>query len=218
MKRKRLIINVALLLIVVAGWAFLLGRTMRPVAVQVEETTDEGLIAEEVEITGETIRSGMTDIGELATEEYWFTQVETFDKSKTAQLFSITFDVPLTRTKFVYSYDGVIKAGIDFTKTEVEKDELKRLITITLPKAYILSSEIDYDSFQLYDEKTSIFNPLSVKDVSDTNREMIRSAEKDAIAKGVLDRADKNAEKLVKNFLRGGYDLRGYAIKIEHAG
>ena len=218
MKRKRLIINVALLLIVVAGWAFLLGRTMLPVAVQVEETTDEGLIAEEVEITGETIRSGMTDIGELATEEYWFTQVETFDKSKTAQLFSITFDVPLTRTKFVYSYDGVIKAGIDFTKTEVEKDELKRLITITLPKAYILSSEIDYDSFQLYDEKTSIFNPLSVKDVSDTNREMICSAEKDAIAKGVLDRADKNAEKLVKNFLRGGYDLRGYAIKIEHAG
>lgn len=218
MKHKRLIINVALLLIVVAGWAFLLGRNMRPVAVQVEETEDEGIITEEIEITGETIRSGMTDIGELATEEYWFTQVETFDKSKTAQLFNITFDLPLTRTKFVYSYDGVIKAGIDFTGTEVEKDELKRLITITLPKSYILSSEIDYDSFRLYDEKTSIFNPLSVKDVSDTNREMLRSAEKDAIAKGLLDRADKNAEKLVKNFLRGGYDLRGYAIKIEHAG
>ena len=144
--------------------------------------------------------------------------METYDSTKSAQLFNITFDLPLTRTKFIYSYDGVIKAGVDFTKIEVEKDDLKRVITVTLPKSYILSTEIDFDSFELYDEQQSIFNPVSVKDVNDTNRSMIQTAEKDALAKGLLERADKNAETLIKNFLRGGYDVREYAVRIERKG
>ena len=97
----------------------------------------------------------------------------------------------------------------------MEKDDLKRVITVTLPKSYILSTEIDFDSFELYDEQQSIFNPVSVKDVNDTNRAMVQTAEKDALAKGLLERADKNAETLIKNFLRGGYDVREYAVRIE---
>lgn len=216
-KKIRLVLICVCVLVVVGIGAYVLGRTTPHGTVQAENEEEQGIVTESIEISGETIRAGMRDIGELATEEYWFTQVQTFDSTKSAQLFNITFDIPLTHTRFIYSYDGVIKAGIDFTQAEVEKDDLKRLITVKLPKAYILSSEIDYDSFELYDEQNSIFNPISVKDVSDTNREMLRAAEKDAIAKGVLNRADKNAEELVKNFLRGGYDVLQYAIKIEHA-
>ncbi len=180
-----------------------------------QSAPQEHIVEEHTQITGEIIRSGLSDIGELATEEYYFTQVATYDSTKSAQLFHITFDLPLTHTRFIYSYDGVIKAGIDFAQVEVEKDDLRRLITVRLPKPYILSSEIDFDSFELYDEKTSIFNPVSVKDVNDTNRTMLRAAETAAIDKGLLERADKNAEALIKNFLRGGYDVLEYAVKIE---
>ena len=215
MKSVKKIALAALALVLVGAGAYLLGRNAPRGTVQAESEAKGAVVDERVEITGEIIRSGLSDIGELATEEYYFTQVETYDSAKSAQLFHITFDLPLTRTRFIYSYDGVIKAGIDFTQVEVEKDDLKRLITVTLPKPYILGSEIDFDSFELYDEQTSIFNPVSVRDVNDTNREMLRSAEKDALAKGLLDRAGKNAETLIKNFLRGGYDVREYAIRIE---
>ena len=214
-KVKWILIGAAVVLTAVIA-AYLIGRAAPRGTVQVESEPEDRLISERVEISGETIRSGLADIGELATEEYYFTQVETYDSTKSAQLFHITFDIPLTRTKFIYSYDGIIKAGVDFTKIEVEKDELTRLITVTLPKSHILSSEVDFDSFELYDEQQSIFNPISVKDVNDTNQAMLRSAEKDALAKGLLERADKNAETLIKNFLRGGYDMWEYAVRIEH--
>ena len=37
-------------------------------------------------------------------------------------------------------------------------------VTITLPEAEILSHEIDEDSMEVFDEKTSIFNPFTVED------------------------------------------------------
>ena len=218
-KAKRtlvLVLAVVVVVLAVGVGAYVLGRNAQLGTVQSEEESGSGIVTEHEEISGETIRSGMTDIGELATEEYWFTQVQTYDSTKSAQIFDLTFDLPLTRNKFVYSYDGVIKAGVDFTKATVEVDNTIRRVTITLPKAHILSSEIDYDSFELYDEQKSIFNPLSVRDVNKTNNEMLQSAEKDAIAKGVLIRADENAETLVVNFLRGAFDVRSYAIKVEH--
>ena len=216
MKKLKIALAVLLAFVIVGVGAFLLGRSAQRGAVLSEEESGSGVVTEHEEISGETIRSGMTDIGELATEEYWFTQVQTYDSSKSAQIFDLSFDLPLTRNKFVYSYDGVIKAGVDFAAASVEVDNALRRVTVTLPKARILSSEIDYDSFELYDEQKSIFNPLSVRDVNKTNNEMLQSAEKDAIAKGVLTRADENAETLVVNFLRGAFEVRSYAIKVEH--
>ena len=216
MKKLKIALAVLLAFVVVGVGAFLLGRSAQHGAVLSEEESGSGVVTEHEEISGETIRSGMTDIGELATEEYWFTQVQTYDSSKSAQIFDLSFDLPLTRNKFVYSYDGVIKAGVDFAAASVEVDNALRRVTVTLPKARILSSEIDYDSFELYDEQKSIFNPLSVRDVNKSDSELLRSAEKDAIAKGVLTRADENAETLVVNFLRGAFEVRSYAIKVEH--
>ena len=217
-KKLKIALAVLLAFVVVGVGAYVLGRSAQRGTVLSEEESGSGIVAEHEEISGETIRSGMTDIGELATEEYWFTQVQTYDSSKSAQIFDLTFDLPLTRNKFVYSYDGVIKAGVDFAQATVEVDNTVRRVTITLPKARILSSEIDYDSFELYDEQKSIFNPLSVRDVNKSNSELLRSAEKDAIAKGVLERADENAETLVVNFLRGAFEVRSYAIKVERLG
>ncbi|MBR0311793.1 MAG: DUF4230 domain-containing protein [Oscillospiraceae bacterium] len=216
MKKLKIALAVLLAFVIVGVGAFLLGRSAQRGAVLSEEESGSGVVTEHEEISGETIRSGMTDIGELATEEYWFTQVQTYDSTKSAQIFDFSFDLPLTRNKFVYSYDGVIKAGVDFAAASVEVDNALRRVTVTLPKARILSSEIDYDSFELYDEQKSIFNPLSVRDVNKSDGELLRSAEKDAIAKGVLTRADENAETLVVNFLRGAFEVRSYAIKVEH--
>lgn len=121
----------------------------------------------------------------------------------------------MTNSRFIYSYDGVVKAGIDFAGIGVEKDDENRRIAISLPKARVLSSELDENSFQLYDEKNSIFNRCSVSDVNITNRELKRAAEEKTIAKGLLDRADDNAKLLIKGLLQSTYDVSGYTIQIE---
>lgn len=204
--------NILAILIVV----ILCGVTFLYTKQHYESRTDEQVVKVEtiidttVTITGETIRDGLKDIGELATEEYFFTRVENYDNTKSIN----NFKIPFTRSKFVYSYDGMVKAGIDFADISVEKDDLKKIITITIPKSRILDCSIDTDTFKLYDEKNSAFNQFSITDFNDTLDKMMDAAKEDAIKKGVLDRADRNAKLLLKNFVMSTYDIDDFYIDI----
>ena len=200
---------IILLLAAVGIGAFYIGKKLAK-----DETVvvEENLITEtETTISGDIIRAGLADIGELATEEYYFTEVETYDSNKKF----MDFDLPFTTTRFVYSYDGLIKAGIDFTAVEVEKDDLLKTITVKLPRSKILSSEIDESSFQVYDEKQSIFNKVSISNFNDTIADLKKRAEEDALKRGLLDKADANAVTLIKNFLLSTYGVSDFAIKVE---
>jgi hypothetical protein len=64
-----------------------------------------------------TIRDGLADMGVLITQEYYFTQVETYTKEK-----NIFLVIPST-SAFTYSYDGAVMAGVDFEKILVETDD-----------------------------------------------------------------------------------------------
>lgn len=211
MKALTKIIVFLLILIAAVGGTFYFAKTKYE-TVRVEETKEENIITEtKVEITGETIREGLMDIGELATEEYYFTRVETYDSSKNFK----GFKVPFTQSKFVYSYDGVVKAGIDFANITVVKDDLAKVITVTLPKSDILDCNIDTDTFKLYDEKNSVFNKFSVTDFNNTLDKMLDEAKADAIDKGVLERADENAKMIIKNFLLSTYTVDDYYIDVK---
>ena len=201
------------LLAVAGGVGFFGAKKIFENRVVVETVEKEVFIEKEVEITADIIAEELRDIGELATEEYEYTGVETFDEAKSFK----GFEIPFTQSKFIYSYDGTIKAGIDFTAIHVEKDDQKKQVIVTIPKSKILSSEIDESSFQLYDEKNSIFNPIGVGDVNDTVVNLKSNAEKKALEKGLLDRADKNAESLIRGFVKGSYGLKGYTVKVEIA-
>lgn len=208
MKKIKLLVPIILVALMIAAAFYVSNRIERNTSVSKRDNT---FTETEKTITGDIIKAGLADIGELATEEYYFTGVESFDSSKSIQ----GFNIPFTTTSFIYSYDGTIKAGIDFTAIDVEKDDLKKLIVVTIPESKILSSEIDENSFKLYDEKKSIFNPLSVSDVNDTIKDLKEKAEADAIKKGVLKRADKNAVNLIKQFLKSTYEVSDYTIKVE---
>lgn len=170
---------------------------------------DSGFIREERTISGETIKSDMEDIGKLCTAEYSYTHVEHVDDSKKIK----GFKIPFTTSTFTYSYDGSIKAGIDFTKIQVDKDDTEKRITVTLPEVEIISSEVDQNSFQLYDEKNSIFNPIAVTDVTDSFTALKESEEKKAIEKGLFEQAKENAVAVVKNFMRS-YGVEDYQIDV----
>ncbi|MCM1025549.1 MAG: DUF4230 domain-containing protein [Roseburia sp.] len=207
---RNIAITVLLCLGVFAATRFYDSRHVETVEV-IREVPVQTIVEKEITISGETIRSGMENIGKLCTAEYHFTHVEQVENSREINGFTI----PFTSSSFIYSYDGVITAGIDFTEILVEKDDQAKTITVTLPEATVFNTDVDQDSFQLYDEKNNIFNPIRVTDVADSFADLKNEEERKAVEDGLLEKARANARILVENFMRGSYDVGEYQIKVQ---
>lgn len=156
------------------------------------------------------VNFGLKDIGELATQAGHFTNVQVISGSR--KIWGA--DIPLTQSKYIFSYDGVIKAGIDFEQIEVNVDDAARVITVKLPEIKILSSEVDPKSLEIYDETKSIFTPLSLSSVNMSLIEMDEEVREKAIGNGILENARTNAEALITGFLAGTFDLQKYSIQF----
>lgn len=157
-----------------------------------------------------TTSLGLKDIGELATQAGYFTSVQTINKSR--NIFGI--EIPGTQTNYVYSFDGTIKAGVDFKDIKVDVDELRHVIKVTFPEFRILSTEIKDDSFVLYNDGANPFTSLKVQDVQTGNAALKENARETALRNGILENARTNAEVLMRGFLAGSYDLTVYTVEF----
>lgn len=117
---------------------------------------------------------------------------------------------PFTQSKYIYSMDFEIKAGIDFG--DIDWDLKDKIIEVRLPEARILSSEMKQDSFQVYHEEESIFRQIRLEEINDGFEDMQKQAEKDAVSNGLLENAKSNAEMILKEFFAKEYDLKEYKI------
>ena len=153
-----------------------------------------------------TTKIGFEDIGELATQSAYCTEVKVAEAAR--ELFGLT--IPFTESKYIYSYDIEIKAGFDFE--EIEWEEKGNTIEVRLPEAEILSSEIDLDSFKIYHEDESIFREITMSENNEALKSMKENAEKDAVENGLLENARSNAEEILTGFFGNVYDMDEYEI------
>ena len=137
----------------------------------------------------------LSQISELASVSYAYTNMGQFENSNDFY----GMKVPFTTKKFILTYDGVIKAGVDLSQARVTVDGQK--VHVRLPEAKILSHEIDADSVRIFDEKTSVFNPFTVEDFTGFQAEQQRVMEEKALAKGLLEEAQKKAADSIKMLL-----------------
>ncbi|MDL2249493.1 DUF4230 domain-containing protein [Lachnospiraceae bacterium OttesenSCG-928-J05] len=186
-KLKRIVILVAIVLAVAVFFAL---------GFQVSRLTES-----------KTTKLGFEDIGELATQSAYCTEVNVTDNSR--ELFNIK--IPFTQSKYVYSYDIVIKAGYDFGEIEWSEKDNKE-IEVKLPEAKILSSDLDTESFKVYHEDESIYTQIGLEDNNEALKGMKKNAEEDAISNGLLENARSNAETVLKGFIGNVYDLNEYTI------
>ena len=149
------------------------------------------------QVESRTVAFGLKDMGELVTQAGYFTNVQS--NTSTRQLFGM--DIPFTTSKYIYSYDGVVKAGLDFAKLEVQVDDANRTVAVKMPAIEILDVNIDNDSLKIYDESQSIFTPLHISDVNEAQIELKKQVEQTAIDNGILEEAEKNADK-AKDFIK----------------
>ena len=161
-----------------------------------------------ISVSTDTIQDGLANMGVLITQEYYFTQVEKYTKEKTFLKF-IT-----SSSEFMYSYDGAVMAGIDFEKIEIKTDEDRKIITVDMPDSEIQAVTIDKDTFKIYSEKDSLWNPLKLEDYSISLVEFEDAAKEKAIASGILGRSDEQARNLVREFISSLPNTGEYTISF----
>ena len=161
-----------------------------------------------VTVNVETIEDGLENMGVLVTQEYYFTQVETYTKEKKILNFINS------ESGFTYSYDGKVTAGIDFGKVTVTKDEDTKTLTVEIPYSELEATDIDMDSFKIYSEKESLWNSLDLEDYNMSMAEFEETAERKAIDSGILERSNEQAKELIKNFIVNMPGTENYTIEF----
>ena len=149
------------------------------------------------EITSDIVESSLKEVKELTTLKYHYKNIASFESSQQFQ----GIKLPFTTKSFLYTYEGDINAGVDLDQAKVNVDENNKIITIKLPKAKVLSHDIDEDSIMVFDEKNSVFNPMELEDYTNFRKEEEAKVEKEVIKKGLLKKASKQTNKAIKDIL-----------------
>jgi hypothetical protein len=141
------------------------------------------------------IAEKLSKISELSTIKYSYSNIIALSNSKKLN----NFDIPFTEKSFLIKYSGYIKAGVDLKDLRVAVHN--RNITITLNKAKILDHVVNEQDISVFDEKSSLFNKLSMKDMIDEMGNEKKKIEVDLLKTGFLDGANTNAKLLLQGIL-----------------
>jgi hypothetical protein len=185
-----------------------------PAALPCEEKTDD---TEKEEVTdekpvttvAETTKAPKETLSRELLDSYIYEDLEflpySYRYSNTAAFHNRTtiedFGIPLTKKSFTISYEGVITAGFDSKDITLENDDENYIIRITFPEAYIISHEIDEDSFELENVQDNFFNPITDYDLTSTCEAQTFRMEQQAIAGGLYGSLYRMAENSITEYL-----------------
>lgn len=144
----------------------------------------------EPQLTGTTINQQLANCSKLTTAELTYNGLVRFSEG----------DIPfINQNSFSMIYTATAKAGIDVSQAETTVTDTD--IIIILPACEVQEINVDSDSLEFFDERTSIFNPSQKTDVVTA----INYAEEDVNAKadldGLIDRATSQTELIVKGLI-----------------
>lgn len=154
---------------------------------------------------------GFENIGELATQSVTTTTVMV--ETKDLKLFNVS--IPLTQSKYIYTYNTTIKAGINFSDVKWQlgdTDDTSHNIYVDIPEVKTLSADIDLDSFKVLHEENNIFSPITLTEHNDSLIQLRENALSDAINSGLYDRALDNAKTILTSFISQVYPSNEYNI------
>jgi hypothetical protein len=154
---------------------------------------------------------GFENIGELATQSVTTTTVRV--ETKDLKLFNVS--IPLTQSKYIYTYNTTIKAGINFSDVKWQlgdTDDTSHNIYVDIPDVKTLSADIDLDSFKVLHEENNIFSPITLTEHNDSLIQLRENALSDAINSGLYDRALDNAKTILTSFISQVYPSNEYSI------
>ena len=126
---------------------------------------------------------------ELVTAKYRYSDIITMKKTS-----------GFAKSYSIIKYSGVVRAGIaDITDVSYDVSIDGKTITLNVPAAEILGNEIVSQS--VFDEKQSVFVPISTQEIFDEIEKAKAEAVEDMIAEGVLAEARDYSIKIITQFM-----------------
>ena len=81
-----------------------------------------------------------------------------------------------------------------------------------MPKATILSHEIDENSLEILDETKNLFNRIQIEDYNTFQSEQKKICEEYALERGLLEKAYDNAKNVITEMIHTVPDAKDYAV------
>ena len=147
-------------------------------------------------VTHEIVVEQLREVAKLVASELTLRDVVTYEQSRLGST---------KRTLLVVT--GRVSAGINLTRAQVNVDQAKKVIAVTLPSAEIIS--VDVSNVTTYDERAGLWNPFTTDDRDEIRRRIRAQLVTAAEQSGILGHADQAAAKALTNLLtRDGYTVQ----------
>ncbi len=148
-------------------------------------------------VTHEIVVERLREVAKLVASELTLRDVVTWEQTRLGST---------KRTLLVVT--GRVSAGINLTRAEVNIDQAKKAIIVTLPPAEIIG--VDVTNVTTYDERAGLWNPFTTDDRDEIRRRIRAQLVTAAEQSGILTHANQSAESALRNFL--AHD--GYTVQI----
>lgn len=210
--KKKIIIAVCLAVVLIAAAAaviFIRNKQSEPVtetiANVVSEVVEEKIIGEEgkVETVSEGTLREVLDLSQISTVDYTYNSIVKIPTEKKNKDFG-----------YAVSYNGTIKAGIDFSKIDIDIDDEKKHITVSLPEAEITDITVDAGSLEYIFEDKKLNTETVASEAYSLACDDLKA--KAAENHDILESAKENAHSAVEALLKPWIEQLGeYDIEIK---
>lgn len=151
-----------------------------------------------VSILSNNIEEKVSKLVELSTIKYNYTNVVDYEDTKQVN----GLDIPFTNKKFILKYTGYIKAGIDLNTIDIDVKD-RETVKIKMDGAEIFENVISEEDVYFYDERESVFNKLSFKDLYSVLIEEKKRMKEEVVEKGILEEAEDRGREIIYSLLEG---------------
>lgn len=157
-----------------------------------------------------TFVESVQELATLATAEAYMKEVLHQEENK--NFFNI--DLPGTKREVLLVVPATVIAGVDLkgiTSKDMNINEKTKELDITLPHAEIIQEpSVQMDKIQALDENGLFRADIKMNEGFDLAAEAQKNMRQEAISSGLLDTAEKNAEKVLKEFFKND----GYTVNV----
>ena len=161
-------------------------------------------------INQKTTKLGLENVGELVTQTCYTTVLE--DSKVNLDFFSL-FDIPLTESRQIFSYDFEVDAAVNFGDISIKKvDSKDKIITLEIPRAKVYKTTLKPDSFRVYLDSDSLFTRIDLENHNTAVLKMQDQAESDCTQNGLLESADFNSERLINSIIKSNGKYKDYTV------
>ena len=160
----------------------------------------------EPKITADYITGKLETASDLTTAELTYTGLIKFEDGS----------IPLlTQKGFTMKYTATVRAGIDFSKIEVDVNS--KTVVVTIPETEIQSVDVDSNSISFYDQSYAIFNWGSKDDVTTAIQAAQNDVASNADVESLKQKSAEQTEKLVRGLLEDAIGDKELIIKKKAA-